>query len=911
MSLLKKLTKVLKYGNPTDIQSWNRMQHDEARRKELGLAQDAANARNTAGKQAADRSQELRDRWGRLYRPMEEGLAAEYMAGYNPDYEAINEQAQEDVGQSFDRGVGSYRRNAARMGLNMVDDPEIERLRGLDETAAKVYAGNTAVNTARDRAENLTANRGAQLIALGQQRPYLASQESLAGNSALADILDYQTMERANRGADRRAGDVAGGQAIASMFAHGGSVFRPMRFGINKPTMKYSIWNETAGMPKKRPMPGQPSGQARWGAWKERFRQPAVIEQPPAEQTIDRPRWAQQPWRERFRQPAVIDQPPEQSAAPMFGNRMRFRERFRQQPVPVGSAMPNGQFMKKPWRNGLTLPPITPKAQLPDYRNTGFNPNAGGVPVYADGGDVERPRREIGGAAGETARLSNIHREEYSAGKTDKQFVEWLDENGYELGSDNMARPKSAIRASVNQNVDDRPRTPDFLFKPLKKSPRPFAEGGPVEDVPVDLETNDYIMPADVVSEFGRKYFDDLVAGAEEEPKPHYASGGLVGGIRPGQGLANFASGFRDGQMDYRRMKAFDEDREYQKKQREREERSQEMQAELYNAVGQVAATQGIDARPLIDVYHKRYPNAAKLDFSQNADGTFSLTTLYPDGKTESKAMKPEEVKVFSKEMARALMKPESYFSDERRKPTTVNTPYGSVTNAFDEATGKWTVIQDNNSAARATQGSGRGGSDVLGWKDHNQMNDDIQRLAFRRFSIPSPNGVGSILDPDGQQKAGMFKNFVFAELDKLGKSPRDLTSSELNAAANLAETAVEEQFRRRGAKGIKGAGKGWANLFDADKAAADMANYFPRGGSEPEMRAFMAQRDITDKADQDQVLEKMQTYLSGRRGGLSVGPPVKPDAGQRTPADVKAEYKAGRLSREQAVQELKSMGFQ
>lgn len=780
-----KFTKVLKYGNPTDIQSWNRMQHDEARRKELGLAQDAANARNAAGEQAAARAQELRDRQKRLYRPMEEGLAAEYMAGYEPDYAQIATQAQEDIGGAFERGAGAYGRSAARLGIdpNVSGDPEVQRLRGLDETAAKVFAGNTAANTARDRADSLTANRGAQLIALGQQRPYLASQESLAGNSALADILDYQTMERANRGADRRAGDVAGGQAVASFFAGGGSVKKPMRYGISRP---------------------------------------------------------------------VID-----------GTAKR---------------------------------------------------------VYADGGEVTRPRREMGGAVGETARLSNMHREEYGAGKTDKQFGEWLEENGYELGSDSMARPKSAIRASANQNVDDRPRTPDFLFKPLKKAPRHYAEGGLIEDVPVDLETNDYIMPADVVSKLGREYFDDLVAGTEEEPKPHYASGGLVGGIRPGQGMANFASGFRDGQMDYRRMKAFDqdqeykkEDREYQRKQREREERSQEMQAELYSAVGQVAATQGIDARPLIDVYHKRYPNAAKLDFSQNEDGTFSLATLYPDGKTESKAMKPEEVKVFSKEMARALMKPESYFSDERRKPTTVNTPYGSVTNAFDEDTGKWTVIQDNNSAARATQGSGRGGSDVLGWKDHNQMNDDIQRLAFRRFSIPSPNGIGSILDPDGQQKAGMFKNFVFAELDKIGKSPRDLTSSELNAAANLAETAVEEQFRRRGAKGIKGAGKGLLNRFDADKAAADMANYFPRGGSEPEMRAFMAQRDITDKADQDQVLAKMQTYLNGPKGGIGAGPSAKPaqNAGQRTPADVKAEYKAGRINRDQAVQELKSMGFQ
>lgn len=194
-------------------------------------------------------------------------------------------------------------------------------------------------------------------------------------------------------------------------------------------------------------------------------------------------------------------------------------------------------------------------------------------------------------------------------------------------------------------------------------------------------------MPADVVSTLGREYFDDLVAGAEEEPKPHYASGGLVGGIRPGQGLANFASGFRDGQMDYRRMKAFDEDQEYKKTQRAREAQAYEMQQELYNAAGQVAATSGLDAKPLIDIYHKRFPNAAKLDFAKNDDGTFLLTTLYPDGKTESKAMKPEEVKVFSKEMAQGLSNPANWF--KATEPTNDYTPIGGGLGVLNRKTGK------------------------------------------------------------------------------------------------------------------------------------------------------------------------------------------------------------------------------
>lgn len=760
-----------------------------ARRKEKGAAINATALRRKTALDYAGRSQELRDRWKRLYKPMEEGLSAEVIAGYEPDYATISSDAIGGVGDSFSRSTSGYRRNAARLGIDpgVADSQEVQRLRGLDSAAAKVFVANNAVSTARDRAEQLTANRGAQITQLGASRPYLSSYEQLAGDSAMADLADYELEQRTRAVEDIASAQQAG--VNSSTYAHGGAVKKPMRYGIGKPYI-------------------------------------------------------------------------------------------------------NGTAKR----------------------------------VYADGGEVARPRREMGGAVGETARLSNMHREEYGAGKTDKQFGEWLEENGYELGGDNMARPKALIRTSSNQNVDDRPRTPDFLFKPLKKAPKHYADGGLIEDVPVDLETNDYIMPADVVSKLGREYFDDLVAGAEEEPKPHYASGGLVGGIRPGQGAANFIGGFQQGLNDYRQEKAFDEDRAYlreerayQKSQRAKAELKAAYEQDIDAATAQFARSGGVNLAPIIGVGKKYNMEDGDISVVPNPDGTFLVTEIGKDGNPASapQKMSRDDIRSVGMNVIESMRDPKALIKSWNEKPTTVNTPYGSVTNAYDPRTRKWSPIADNNSDARATQGSGRGGrgADVLGWKDHNQMNDDIQRLAFRRFSVPSPNGVGSILDPDGQQKAGMFKNFVFAELDKLGKSPRDLTSSELNAAAGLAETSVEEQFLRRGAKRIKGAGKGILNLFDPDKAAADMVTYFPSGGSEPEMRTFMAQRDITDKADQDQVLAKMQTYQGGPRGGLGAGPAAKPapvqKPGQRTAVDVKAEYKAGRISREQAVQELKAMGFQ
>lgn len=151
------------------------------------------------------------------------------------------------------------------------------------------------------------------------------------------------------------------------------------------------------------------------------------------------------------------------------------------------------------------------------------------------------------------------------------------------------------------------------------------------------------------------------------------ADGGLVGGIRPGQGLANLASGFRDGQMDYRRMKAFDEDRDYLQKQRDRQEKMLEMQMKVRAAASQFAATDGMDVKPLIDLYHQSNPGAAKLDLARNADGTFALNVTRPDGTTETKPMKPEEVRTFGMHMTQALSNPEIFFAnqeklDERRQ---------------------------------------------------------------------------------------------------------------------------------------------------------------------------------------------------------------------------------------------------
>lgn len=545
--------------------------YNKGNKRETNAARRASDLRISAANKHAERSQFLRDRQRRLYRPMEEGLAAEVTAGYNPDYNEISRTAQDDVGQSFVRSAGAYDRSAARMGLDqaLANDPEILRQRSLDETATKVFAANRATNQARDRAEELTAKRGAQITALGAHRPYLASNESLAGESALADMEDYDALRYAKANAD--FADTDTGMAAGSSWRDGGSVTNPMRKGLKPPIegkarrvyadggevekynprdilepVRTTQYDSTPGGQLKSRMPvvldsansatlsGQPTGG---------LKQPGGYVAPTGRNGGINPggMYSTQPV-----PPPVRDDGPSATLTGRVGNPGQLTGGLKDRPGTDGGInpkpMPKPVYNQKPVLGYNPQPKPMPmpapsygidmpgyeggnNPNLPDMgRYGGINPdqmytpnidlnwqsggiNAGGMytPTYADGGSVL--------AAPDTARLKNKHTEEYSAGRTDKQFGPWLEENGYALGDDNQARPKRETVAS--KPADTRTRTPDFLFKPLanQKMPRNYAEGGLVEEAPVELESQDFIIPADVVHAVGTVYLDNLVAG--------------------------------------------------------------------------------------------------------------------------------------------------------------------------------------------------------------------------------------------------------------------------------------------------------------------------------------------------------------------------------------------------------------
>ena len=581
---------------------WTPAGYNKGDKKETRLSNEAWDARKKAAANQTERSKFLRDRWQRLYKPMEEGLAAEVTAGYNPNYAAVRSGAMQDTDESFARSDAGNNRNSARMGLtiNPADSAEIQRLGDLDKTSAKVFAANSASNMARDRSEEMTAKRGAQMIALGQQRPYLASGESLAGDSAIADMLDYDVLRQAR--ANKEFADADTQNAAGSSFRDGGSVTKPMRKGL---TRVYADGRGvSSGVDDGRDtgidQPGfseQPYIVGDQGQPKASTAQPDVgIGQPSfasqpdtgtnqpiyntggsgTDMGIGQPGYntgAPEATRVNVAQPVKTSYIKGNRGASKFGLGGGFRGQGRGRKMrnwfadggrvsgmdgddehdKQGSGLQlSGEyrtFSDKDARGGsgggrvgyrsrlgdgdLTVgtsfggvnakfaaPEGTKKVREFDVTDADVNYRKGQNAIGANVGRGHagiRYRREFadGGSVFDTARLKNLHTEEYSQGQTDKQFPEWLEENGYMIGADGQVKRDDTVVAEAPRRPDNRVRTPDFLFEPreYQKKQKNYAEGGLVEESPVELESEDFIIPADVVHKFGTDYFDAMVSG--------------------------------------------------------------------------------------------------------------------------------------------------------------------------------------------------------------------------------------------------------------------------------------------------------------------------------------------------------------------------------------------------------------
>ena len=511
--------------------------------------------------------------------------------------------------------------------------------------------------------------------------------------------------------------------------------------------------------------------------------------------------------------------------------------------------------------------------------------NQGGIVrgnFYAEGGSIDETRQSMGGRPGMTAKLRNqfdyYNLNAIDSGETPKDWKQWLDGQGYTLENDNLVQPKQ------------------------------YAEGGNV-----NLTSGDFMVPSQAVEFYGQEFWDKLVSshggdisGNEsnesdspqmESNEPGYRQGGIVGyaggggvGVGFGSGLEQgygsslgpavgaLKTGLTSGLLDARATEEHDarmkdnetrrgyeqQDRAYLNEQRTMAQKKQALDTDLQGAMTAVSANDGTDWTPLFNVQKKHFPSAGTAQFIPNPDGkTYKAKQINPDGTVSGKEMNInlDQYRKIGVAAYKTMEDPKSFADLWKQEVKTSTTPYGGITSFYDEKTGKEIRRIDNERLSADGSGGGSGNS-IMGWKNHQVMTKDINALAFKRFAVPNPNGMGSFLDPQGQMKAQLFRDKIITNLGGTNINPRDVTSDQFNTASSEAETAVNNEFLRRGAKKIKGAGAGWTDFFDADKAAADMANYFPTGGDEREMRTFMAQHSITNKADQDQVIEKLNQYI-------------------------------------------------
>jgi len=88
------------------------------------------------------------------------------------------------------------------------------------------------------------------------------------------------------------------------------------------------------------------------------------------------------------------------------------------------------------------------------------------------------------------------------------------------------------------------------------------------------------------------------------------------------------------------------------------------LQKELSDAACQFAASDGMNIWPLIDLYHRRNPDGAKLSFYRNGrDDAFVLDIEQPDGSIESMTMGLDGVRAFGILMTEELRSQASEFA--------------------------------------------------------------------------------------------------------------------------------------------------------------------------------------------------------------------------------------------------------
>lgn len=470
---------------------------------------------------------------------------------------------------------------------------------------------------------------------------------------------------------------------------------------------------------------------------------------------------------------------------------------------------------------------------------------------YAQGGDVHYAD---GGSVFNTSRLKNKHTQEYSQGNTDKQFPEWLEENGYKLADDGQVAPQSTVAAGGSGRApDERPRTPEFLFKPYKPSEKPpgYADGGEV---------------GFGLGEGIRRGLGEGVGATIGAVKK-----GLTAGLLDARATESHESLMADREDARGYLK---EDRAYQDEQRKASKTKMEYDRDIDAATAMFVKSDGTDLSPIFGVQKKYTGAGSNVSTTRNPDGTFNLAEIGGDGKPMSapKKFSQDEIRSIGMNMIESMRDPKALIKSWNEKPTTVSTADGAVTNSWNPRTRKWEQVANNlKDPAKANA------------EKYNPLSSakEIARLIGERLGGKYDDITGKMIKPPDDPE---LATALIAEAHAYERqNPGTLLPGEVvkNVFDKVAEVPREDDARKKVRKEI-----------------GDKTGYF----STDEADLGMPRKEYEDK--------RVNELTGG--GGFGLGKPAaKPKAAQdRTPDSVKADFKAGKLTREQALKELKGMGL-
>jgi hypothetical protein len=376
-----------------------------------------------------------------------------------------------------------------------------------------------------------------------------------------------------------------------------------------------------------------------------------------------------------------------------------------------------------------------------------------------------------------------------------------------------------------------------------------------------------------------------------------YADGGSVGfglgqGIERGYGesigttLGAVRKGMIAGLGESRRQQEHDEDRgyiredrAYQTGQRQKADIKAAYERDIDEATARFVQSDGVDLAPLVGV-QKKYSKTPGGDLvtAQNPDGTFSLTAVGADGKpvSEPKKVSADDLRSIGMNMIEAMRDPKALIKSWNEKPTTVSTAEGATTSAYNPRTRKWERIADN-------------------------PKDPRKEASGKYNPLSNANAISKLI---GERLGGKYDDIT----GKMIKPPDD---PELATAL----TASAHEYERTH-PGERLPGEVVKMVFDQTQGAVreDEAKKIAR--QEIDSKTGYLSTDETDLGMPRRDYEKKRVREITSGGGFGIGgasssPPAKP-AGQqgRSPDQVKSDFKSGKLTREQARQELKAMGF-